>query len=116
MQKLIDQLKIIKKWAVLPPDVIEQVWGALLSLGIRGASQWTWQASQIIERPHSEEWGDLLLEKFIASQINYIEGQKTNPQLEVDRRFERELCKVFNFNWEHDFVEKATKEYERARK
>ena len=37
MQKLIDQLKFIKKWVVLTPDVTEQVWGAILSLGDRMA-------------------------------------------------------------------------------
>jgi hypothetical protein len=43
---------------------------------------------------------DLLLEKFIHSTIRHIKDSMTNPQLDINRKFERELCRAIGWDYQ----------------
>lgn len=113
MQDLIDTLQLIKSWKDISASAAKNVWGAILSLGINGASYYNWNFPMIIKpKQKNPPWQDMLLEKFIDDIITHISYSISNPQLDIDREFEQEICKVFEIDWKTLFIEPAQIKYE----
>lgn len=112
MQKFVDQLKRITKWSVLPDCMHEKVWQLMYHVGLSGASFWQFAAGDIKPPENDLSWQDRLLAKLIHDIADFTEGCITNPQLDVERKFEKEICKILEWNWELNFLNPAQKEYE----
>ena len=115
MQKFTDQLKRITKWSVLPDCMHEKVWQLMYHVGLSGASFWHFAAGDIKPPENDLSWQDRLLAKLIHDIIEFTDGCMINPQLDVERKFEKEICKILEWNWELNFLTPAQKEYEQSK-
>ena len=115
MQKFVDQLKRITKWSVLPDCLHEKLWQLMYHVGLSGARFWHFAAGDIKPPENDLSWQDRLLAKLIHDIVDFTEGCIVNPQLDVERKFEKEICKILEWNWELNFLIPAQKEYEQTK-
>lgn len=110
MGKFIDQLGKIRSWEHIPPDLHENVWRMIFTTGLR-KSCYEFNFDTMWQPDYAASWLDRLLIEVIDNIALSIGYAQTNPQLDPDRKIEKELCKVFDWNWETLFLEPAEKEY-----
>lgn len=111
MQKFADQIDKIKKWDNIPPDRHENIWRMIFTIGIPRIG-YEFHFEEMYQPAEGAVWADIALQKVMLVITGRIRMDITHPQLDVNRTFEKELCKVFTWDWETLFFEPAKKEYE----
>ena len=96
----------ITKWGMLTLEIRPRVMAAMLHLGLPGASFFAFNFDDIKALPEGD-FNDILLERFTRSIATHTTNNINNPQLDVDRKFEQEICKVFALDWQKGFFEPA---------
>lgn len=113
MEKFCNQIQVLNQWSVIPEELHDNIWKLILSVGINSSSLYTYEYGKVAGLLDNESWLDRLLTKTINTIVQHSKDCSTNPQLDVSRTFEQEICKAFEWNWQELFLDPAKREYEK---
>ena len=99
---------------MFPPDMHDRLWSMIYTLGISGALYQYFQAKNLIVPDDNKSWQDRLLMKLLDNIMTHTKFSIPNPQLDPDRKFESEICKVLSWDWEGHFMKQARSEYQKT--
>lgn len=116
MRNFTEQVKAIKSWDMISPELHEAVWCLMLHMGLSGTGIWGFRSADNIEQPNDNaSWQDRLLARLVHDIAHCTINSVDNPMLNPERAFEKEICKVFKRDWEKDFLEPAQKEHAKTK-
>lgn len=112
MGNFFEQVKIMNEWSKIPEELHNNIWRLILGIGISNGSIWHYEYLRQADPIDGSSWQDMLLTRCISRICDHINGTITNPQLDVNWNFGKEVCKAFEWDWEELFLNPAQREYE----
>lgn len=109
------QVQVFNKWSAIPEELHDNIWKLILSVGINASSMYTYEYGKEASLLENETWLDRLLNRTINKIVQHSKDCSTNPQLDINRTFEQEICKAFEWNWQELFLDPAQREYEKKK-
>jgi ParB/RepB/Spo0J family partition protein len=115
MVNFFEQVKIMTEWSKIPEELHNNIWRLILGIGISDGSIWHYEYLRQADPIDGSSWQDMLLTRCISRICDHINGTITNPQLDVNWNFGKEVCKAFDWDWEELFLNPAKLEYEKGK-
>lgn len=116
MGNFFEQVKIMTEWSKIPEELHNNIWRLILGIGISNGSIWHYEYLRQADPIDGSSWQDMLLTRCINRICDHINGTISNPQLDVNWNFGKEVCKAFDWDWEELFLNPAKLEYEKGKK
>lgn len=116
MGNFFEQVKIMTEWSKIPEELHNNIWRLILGIGISNGSIWHYEYLLQADPIDGSSWQDMLLTRCINRICDHINGTITNPQLDVNWNFGKEVCKAFEWDWEELFINPAKLQYEKGKK
>ena len=113
MEKFCNQIQVLNQWSAIPEELHDNIWKLILSVGINSSSLYNYEYGKVADLLDNESWLDRLLVRTINKIVQHTKDSMTNPQLDLGRTFEQEICKAFEWNWQEIFLDPAQREYEK---
>lgn len=110
-----NQVQVLNKWSAIPEELHDNIWKLILSVGINASSMYNYEYGKVASLLEDETWLDRLLTRTINKIVQHSKDCATNPQLDITRTFEQEICKAFEWNWQDLFLDPAQREYEKKK-
>lgn len=111
-----NQVQVLNKWSAIPEPLHDNIWKLILSVGINASSMYNYEYGKVASLLEDETWLDRLLTRTINKIVQHSKDCSTNPQLDINRTFEQEICKAFDWDWEELFFNPAKLQYEKGKK